>query len=394
MNGPLRILHLEDDRFDGELLKRMLTQAGLVREWVRVETSKDFLAALKERAFDMVLSDYTLPSFNGIEALDLTRQHNPDVPFIFVSGTIDEDVAVESLKKGAADYVFKNRLSRLVPAVRRAVQDVADRAESRRAEQCMRESERKYRQVFESMGEAAFLIDLGSGRVLDANQRAESLIGRPRSEIIGLKHEKFHVPEKIGHYRDVLANVLETNNHAEVESAIVTKDGRTIPVRIRASTLELYGHRLILGLYRDVSERKHIEEQLHEQERLLDLLPEAIVMSDLEGHIRFWNDAAACLYGWRREEVLGRKMTELLSTDASEFDAANHAALQEGEWQGDLHQWDREHHELMIHSRWMVMRNDRNEPQAILLLNSAISPHSINRLQPVVRRPGVLHGVR
>ncbi|HZV33661.1 MAG TPA: response regulator, partial [Verrucomicrobiae bacterium] len=173
MNYSLRILHLEDNPFDGELLRRILGHEGMVREWVRVESAKAFHEALNNGPFDLILSDYTLPSFNGVEALALARKHQPDVPFIFVSGTIDEDLAVETLKQGAADYVFKNRLSRLTPAVRRALRNVEERAESQRAEQAMRESEHKYRQVFESMSEAALLIDLPTGRILDANQRAE-----------------------------------------------------------------------------------------------------------------------------------------------------------------------------------------------------------------------------
>src|SRR5438270_11008101 len=109
MKNDLRILHLEDDQLDAELMRHILQTQGLVRELVRVESAEDFTAELDRSLFDLILSDYTLPSFNGMEALTLARQKQPDTPFIFVSGTIDEELAVESLKQGAADYVFKNR---------------------------------------------------------------------------------------------------------------------------------------------------------------------------------------------------------------------------------------------------------------------------------------------
>lgn len=394
MNKPLRVLHLEDDPFDGELLKRMLAHEKLVDEWVRVETAKDYTDALEHGQFDLILSDYTLPSFNGMEALAVARERQPDTPFIFVSGTIEEDLAVESLKQGAADYVFKNRLSRLAPAVKRALKDVEDRAENRRAEEAMRQSEHKYRQVFESMSEGAFLIDLPSGRVLDANHRAEALLGRARSEIIGTKHERFHVPGRFENYRAALADVLATHRPGQVESEVVRKDGTVVPVQVRAGTLELYGHELILALCQDISELKRAEERVREQMHLFDSLPEAILVRGLDGRIQYWNESAAHLYGWPREEAIGRKVTDLLYHGTAEFDAATRTLVKEGQWQGELHQVDRENHELVVQSRWILMRNEHGEPQSVLLINTPLSEYSVNRLQTRERRHGVVHEFR
>src|SRR6266478_3005850 len=108
----LNILHLEDNPTDGELIQSVLQAAGISFVIERVETQADFLAGLEQKRFDLILSDYTLPSFDGASALELARQKSPDVPFIFVSGTIGEEVAVDSLKQGASDYVLKDRLSR------------------------------------------------------------------------------------------------------------------------------------------------------------------------------------------------------------------------------------------------------------------------------------------
>ena len=134
MNPPLRVLHLEDDVRDTELVQATLEGEGIASELTRFETEEDFITALKRGSFDLILADYTLPSFDGLSALKIAQQHSPDVPFIFVSGTLGEDVAIEALKTGATDYVLKTRLARLGPAVNRALRETGERGDRRRAE--------------------------------------------------------------------------------------------------------------------------------------------------------------------------------------------------------------------------------------------------------------------
>src|SRR6266446_1282705 len=134
MNFPLRVLHLEDDVRDTELVQATLEGEGIQSELTRVETEQDFLAALKRESLDLILADYTLPSFDGLSALRIAQQHSPDVPFIFVSGTLGEDVAIEALKTGATDYVLKTRLARLGPAVTRALGEARERSEEHTSE--------------------------------------------------------------------------------------------------------------------------------------------------------------------------------------------------------------------------------------------------------------------
>ena len=133
MTSPLRILHLEDDVADAELVHAALEAEGMACEVTRVETRAGFQAALAQR-FDVILADHSLPGFDGLSALTLARQTCPDVPFIFVSGTLGEEVAIEALKRGATDYVVKQRLSRLGPSVRRALGEAREREERQRAE--------------------------------------------------------------------------------------------------------------------------------------------------------------------------------------------------------------------------------------------------------------------
>jgi PAS domain S-box-containing protein len=141
MKSQLRILHLEDDHGDAELVQETLEADNLGCDVIRVDTEGEFRAALSRDDFDVILADYTLPAFDGLSALKIARRDRPHLPFIFVSGTLDEEVAIEALKVGATDYVFKTRLSRIVPSVQRALREASERAELAQAEEALRRSE-------------------------------------------------------------------------------------------------------------------------------------------------------------------------------------------------------------------------------------------------------------
>ena len=138
---PLRILSIEDDPKDTELIRDLLETESIVCEVTRVDTEAALLASIEQGGIDLILSDYTLPSFDGISALKFAMKACPDVPFIFVSGTLGEEVAIEALKIGATDYVLKTSLSRLAPSVVRAQREATQKAERRRAEDALRQSE-------------------------------------------------------------------------------------------------------------------------------------------------------------------------------------------------------------------------------------------------------------
>lgn len=143
--SELRILMLEDNETDAELMVHTLRRGGFAFISKRVDTKTDFLRALKTQPPDVILSDYSLPSFDAMAALTSAKEYCPDVPFIFVTGTLGEEVAIETLKQGATDYVLKHRLSRLVPSVQRALREAAERRERRRAEEQLRESHEQLR---------------------------------------------------------------------------------------------------------------------------------------------------------------------------------------------------------------------------------------------------------
>src|ERR1700676_2794056 len=133
MRQPLRILSVEDDPKDAELIQDLLATEGMVCEVTRVDTEAALLACVEQGGIDLILADYSFPSFAGLSALKFAMKPRPDVPFIFVSGTLGEEVAIEALKIGATDYVLKTRLSRLVPSVQGALREADERAERKMA---------------------------------------------------------------------------------------------------------------------------------------------------------------------------------------------------------------------------------------------------------------------
>jgi two-component system cell cycle sensor histidine kinase/response regulator CckA len=193
MPNPVRILHLEDDPADSELILSVLRAGGIDCDVTSVSKRAAFLEALKESQFDLILADYHLPSFDGTEALSLAHAQTPAIPFLFVSGFMGEEVALESLKQGATDYVFKHNLARLAPAARRALQEAHDQRERRAAQAALQNSEAAMRSFFDTapfmMGIVELLSDdllLASGNAATArflNVRADAVAGRRASEL-------------------------------------------------------------------------------------------------------------------------------------------------------------------------------------------------------------------
>src|SRR5712692_3394609 len=182
---PLRVLIVEDSEDDAMLLVRELRHGGFEPTWERIETATAMIAALDREPWDLAIADFTMPSFGGTEALALLRARDPDLPFIFVSGTIGEDVAVDAMKAGAHDYIMKGNLRRLVPAIERELGEAAMRREHRRI--AARVQHLAYYDVLTDLPNRALLYDrLHQG--LAAAQRDHRSLGLMSLDLDGLKH--------------------------------------------------------------------------------------------------------------------------------------------------------------------------------------------------------------
>jgi PAS domain S-box-containing protein len=276
---PLHVLMVEDSEDDARLVLRELDRGGYEVTFTRVEFAADFRRELEGGPWDLILSDYSLPHFSGEEALSIARESGRDLPFIFVSGTIGEDVAVAALKGGAHDYVMKGNLTRLVGAIGRELHDAIDRRLHREAESQLRMSEQKYRHLFRSMSDAALLIGEENDRIIDANEQAEVLFGQSRDQILGQSSARLFPPLEAGPPR----RSADGSNRPDLggsETVAQRSDGSLVPVQVSVSRIQLNDHPLLLALFRDITERKQTETalknvMLHARTMLMRLRVEA-----------------------------------------------------------------------------------------------------------------------
>ena len=180
----LRLLLVEDSPLDCELVLSEIRRAGFEVEYRRVQEKEQLEDALSGFSPDVILSDFTMPRFSGVEALSVAKAIVSDVPFIFVSGTIGEERAVEAIKLGATDYILKDRLRRLVPAVTRALDESAQRLQHRQAEAALRESEGRFRSFMQHLPGRAAVSDL-EGRYRYVNENWLVAFGKQSSDVIG-----------------------------------------------------------------------------------------------------------------------------------------------------------------------------------------------------------------
>src|SRR3972149_4407195 len=284
MDKEFHILMLEDNPTDAELAERELRKAKLAFSLKRVETEEDFLKELKNLAPDLILSDYKLPSYDGLSALAAARENCPVVPFIFISGEIGEELAIETLKGGATDYVLKHRLSRVVPAVNRALREAEERAERRQAEESLRVSEERYRALYEDNPSTYFTVDT-KGTVLSVNQFGAVQLGYTTKELIG--QPVLHVC-----YEDDKKAVLEQlsvclRNPGQLfqwEFRKVCKNGSILWVRESARAIpDVVGSPVVFIVCEDITDRKQAEEKIKlYTERLQNLSSQLIKVQEIE----------------------------------------------------------------------------------------------------------------
>src|SRR5579864_9028728 len=238
MSRPLRVLYLEDDITDAELARDTLELDGFVCDVTRVETESGFRAALQQGGFDVILADYALPSFDGLSALKITLWQRPDLPFIFVSGTMGEEVAIEALKIGATDYVLKTRLSRLVPAVQRALREATEKAERKRAQEALRQSETYLAEAQRLSRTGSFGWNVSSGEIYWSEETYKIFeYDRAVKPTLGLVFRRIHLD---GRHRvqQTLDRASETRSNLDFEHRLLIPDGSVKHLHVLAHALD------------------------------------------------------------------------------------------------------------------------------------------------------------
>jgi PAS domain S-box-containing protein len=269
MVDHLRLLILEDRPADAELMLHEIQQAGFEPVWHRIDTEADYLAHL-DPALDAILADFTLPQFDAMRALKLLQERDLDIPFIVVSGSISDEAAVECIKQGAADYLLKDRLARLGPALKQILNQKRLRDAKRRSDEALQESERRYRRLVELSPDGIAVYS--ETRIVFVNKTGAKLLGSSKREtLIGRSILDFICVED-GDCIDPEQQIETWTATAQHEQTFIRLDGSVIDVEVEAVPLSYQSKPAVQLVFRDITKRKQAKAALQRQFKELSAL--------------------------------------------------------------------------------------------------------------------------
>jgi PAS domain S-box-containing protein len=308
METTYRVLIVEDLPSDAKLAEREIKKTLKKCIFKRVQTKEKFLKSLDEFKPDVIVSDYSMPSFDGLSALKLTLEKCPFIPFIVLTGSMDEDTAVECMKAGASDYVIKEHIMRLGTAVINAMKQKKNQTEKIKVQEILKESEEKYKTLFTNAREPIFIGDAESGILLDCNESACKLVERTKEELVGKHQSILHPPDELtGEFTESFSRHITRDKGRILNARVITKSGTIKNVEINANILNIRGRKIIQGFFNDVTERMHTEKALQESEKRLK---DAQVLGrianwefDIKSEKITWSDHAYWLF--QRDPAMG-----------------------------------------------------------------------------------------
>ncbi len=320
MNKALRVLMVEDSEEDTLLIVRELKRGGYDPVYERVETSESMKSALNRLAWDIVLADYSMPQFSAPAALIVLKESGLDIPFIIVSGSIGEDIAVAIMKAGAHDYLMKNNLKRLIPAIEQELREAAVRRRLRKSEKALTESEKRYRQVVENATEIIYAVDM-NGNFTYGNPAGLKVTGYSLEELRRFNYADLVLPEHRERVSQLYIKQFREKLPATyVEFPFFGKAGNIIWFG-QNSTIVMEGDQ-IAGLHiiaRDITERKKAEQALADSEQryrnLVENAPDVIFTIALDGTIISLNPAFETITGWPGADWLHKPFVSMLHPD-------------------------------------------------------------------------------
>ena len=326
MEKPLRILIVEDNTSDVEIVKRLLNKGGFHFTDKVVDSKEEFLSAMTDFEPELILCDYSMPRFDGMRALLIRKEMAPLTPFILVTGSVNEEVAVECMKAGADDYVLKQNLIRLVPAVKAALEKQQTIRMRQEAEAALRISEERFKQIAEAAGEFIWEID-SDGLYTYVNKISEGILGYSSNEIVGKKHfYDFFVPELAEQLKkDAFQAFADKSGFKRFENANIHKDGHIVILSTTGMPVldaegNLLGYR---GVDTDITEQKKAELALRESEErfrnLYSNMAEGVCLQKLVfDHHGKAIDYQIIGVNQQYENILGIKQEDIVGKLASE----------------------------------------------------------------------------
>lgn|GEM_PF-603797 len=302
MTMPLSVLLLEDSEDDALIVLRELKRGGYDVTYQRIETAPMMRTALTAQNWDVILSDYSMPAFSAPEALKIIQQMHMDIPFIIISGTVGEDVAVEAMKAGANDFFSKDKLIRLVPAVEREIRDAQERRMRQQTEHQLHQSEDRFAKVFQTSPIGICISTFPEGRVIDVNSRYCELFGYTREELIGKTSAELGVWAQADERRKLFELFERQQTVDNLELTFYTKSRELLHCLVSYEQITLDVQPCIVSMIADNTERKRVEKALERNSALIKLLQEVSVAAneadDVEGALQFALERVCNFTGW------------------------------------------------------------------------------------------------
>ncbi|MDB6112799.1 MAG: putative sensor protein [Pedosphaera sp.] len=330
MNKSLRVLMVEDSEDDAHFVIRELKRGGFEPVFERVETSKGLTSALDRQPWDLIISDHSMPGFGSLDALELVKGKELDIPFIVVSGAIGEDMAVKAMKAGASDYVMKSQLTRLVPTIERELREASSRRARRKAEEALRRGQQELADFFEHAA-VGLRWEGPDGMILRVNQAELDIVGYTRDEYLGHRISEFCADEGVA--EDILKRLHRGETLDNYEARLRCKNGTVKDVLLNSNVLWEGGKFIHSRCFtRDITERKRGAEAMAYLGAIVESSDDAIIGKTLDGTILSWNKGAERMYGYTADEVKGRSMAILIPEYRPEELPQIYARIKDGEW--------------------------------------------------------------
>lgn len=314
MSTKIKIIHLEDDLNDAELINEMISISGIDADIINVSTKDDFIYNLENSEYDLILSDYNLPQFDGLQALIETKKRNERVPFIYISGTIGEERAVQCLQLGAMDYVLKSRLDRLAPAIKRALRIIEEIKQREIAEKELNEREAFFRLIFNEMTDAVTVVSK-NGKFVFVNDSFLKLF----------ELDNYNILNNVNYYNlisitkdeeDFLKNFDKEIYLPLIEKKITTHNKNQKIIEVSARKIDYRNDKFIIYVLRDITSKKITLTEISKFKQGLDNSGDVIFITDTNGMLLYVNKSFEKIYGWKAEDVLNKKDYKILWSDS------------------------------------------------------------------------------
>ncbi len=328
MANPIKALILEDSPNDIVLLLRELRRGGFDLDYSVVSTPDDMRTALRDSNWDIILSDYSMGGFDALAALHIVKETGIDIPFIIISGTIGEDVAVAAMKAGASDFFAKDKLTRLVPAVERELREAAGRRKRN-------EAEARFTTAFHASPIGTVITRLSDGQILDVNKRFLKNYDLSRDAIIGKSGSQLDIRVKT-EQRQQIARLLDTTGSiSNVEVEYQRESGKQGFALMSAEIIELDNEPCVLSMIHDITDRKLAETALRASEEKFRFLAEhstdMISRHTADGHYLYVSPACRTLLGYEPEDLIGHSAYEFFHPDDIVSISTSHQAILEND---------------------------------------------------------------